>query len=143
MQSRPSKSGCERVPELWRDVPGFAGYQASDRGRIRSVDRTVKITRNGKQYERTYPGAIRKPRTDRYGYEIVNVSVRGNPRTMKVHRMVLMAFAGEAPEADSECCHADANRKNNRRENLRWGTSAENGADMVAHGRHRNQWTGT
>ena len=44
---------------------------------------TVKSLRTGK---------ILKPETDDYGYLVVTVSVKNNRKTMKVHRLVAMAF---------------------------------------------------
>jgi len=54
---------------------------------------------------------------------------------MFVHRMVLLAFVGPAPEG-MKCRHLNGNPKDNRLENLCWGTSSENNRDIVRHGRH-------
>ena len=44
----------------------------------------------------------------------------------KVHRVVALAFHGEAPSEKYIVDHIDTNRRNNRAENLRWITRLEN-----------------
>jgi len=44
----------------------------------------------------------------------------------KVHRVVALAFHGEAPSNKYVVDHIDTNRRNNRAENLRWITRLEN-----------------
>lgn len=44
----------------------------------------------------------------------------------RVHRIVATAFLGEAPSKQHVVDHIDANRQNNRPENLRWLTKLEN-----------------
>jgi hypothetical protein len=41
--NQPTEQVIERFSgESWKDVPGFEGsYQASDRGRVKSLDRTI------------------------------------------------------------------------------------------------------
>jgi hypothetical protein len=46
---------------------------------------------------------------------------------------VLEAFVGPRPQG-AQCRHLDGDAKNNRAENLRWGTQAENEADKRRHG---------
>lgn len=54
-----------------------------------------------------------------------------------VHRLILQAFVGIAPDG-MECLHRDGDPTNNRLSNLRWGTRGENCADTARHGRaHR------
>lgn len=52
----------------------------------------------------------------------------------QVHRLVLEAFVGPCPPG-MQCRHLDGNPKNNRLENLCWGTSKENHEDAARHGR--------
>lgn len=51
-----------------------------------------------------------------------------------MHRLVLQAFVGAAPEGH-ECLHKDGDHSNNTLRNLRWGTRQENGHDQIRHGR--------
>jgi hypothetical protein len=51
----------------------------------------------------------------------------------RVHRLVLEAFVGPAPEGE-EGCHNDGNPANNALGNLRWDSHPSNMADQVAHG---------
>lgn len=50
---------------------------------------------------------------------------RGN-KTLKVARLVCEAFHGSPPDGSSVCMHMDENSRNNRPENLAWGTQKEN-----------------
>lgn len=46
--------------------------------------------------------------------------------TVRVHRIVAMAFHGEPPTKEHVVDHIDTNKRNNRLENLRWVTRLEN-----------------
>lgn len=59
--------------------------------------------------------------------------------TTSVHRLVALAFIGPCPEG-MEVLHINGEPDDNRLENLRYGTRAENVADTIRHGRH--PWAG-
>jgi len=108
--------------ERWRSVPGFPGYEASDHGRIVSRRRASPV--------------VLKPRRMPNGYLTVALTgPDGHPRTMTVHRVVMLAFVGERP-AGRETRHLDGDPANNRLTNLAWGTKAKNMADLLEHGHH-------
>jgi hypothetical protein len=72
-----------------------------------------------------------KQTDDKNGYQQIAL---GRRRTAKVHQIVLEAFCKE--ERDNRVVrHLDGNPKNNRVENLKWGTRKENHHDMIGHGR--------
>jgi hypothetical protein len=50
-----------------------------------------------------------------------------------VHHLVLETFVGARP-AGHQCRHLDGDRRNNRLENLAWGTRQENAQDKIRHG---------
>lgn len=117
--------------ESWLPIAGYEGtYEVSDLGRIRSLDRLDRLGR-------LRPGVVRKLQVDRDGY--LQFHTGGKPRRqLRVHRLVLMAFVGPPPVADSEALHGDGDPSNNALSNLRWGTRSENAVDAVLHGTHRN-----
>jgi hypothetical protein len=119
--------------EEWRQVPEYEGfYEVSDAGRVRSVDRTVPGAQ-GLTY--ALRGCLLAQHSDGGGYLRVSLFRDGVGRTIKVHRLVLLAFIG--PPADGmEGCHNDGDSNNNTLSNLRWGTKAENSQDTLRHGRH-------
>lgn len=47
-------------------------------------------------------------------------------RTYKVHRLVCEAFNGPPPPGTQCCMHLDEDFRNNRPENLKWGTQKQN-----------------
>jgi hypothetical protein len=47
-------------------------------------------------------------------------------KTLKVARLVCEAFHGPSPADKPVCMHLDENARNNRPENLAWGTQKEN-----------------
>jgi hypothetical protein len=104
--------------ENWQDIPGYEGiYQISDLGRVKSI-RTGKILviDHGK-----------------YGHGQVCLSVDGQRQKASVHRAVLEAFSG-APEAGQVARHLNGDARDNRLQNLVWGTPKENTSDMLRHG---------
>lgn len=47
-------------------------------------------------------------------------------RALKVHRLVCLAFNGVPPPGLNRVLHGDEDWRNNRCDNLRWGTQKEN-----------------
>jgi NUMOD4 motif len=75
--------------ELWRDVPGFPGYQASDHWNLRSVDR---LTRNG---QRRRGRVLKQYRPARHRSLYVCLSVDGVKSSVKVDDLVLEAWGAQ------------------------------------------------
>lgn len=118
------------MTEEWRGIPRYAGlYEVSNLGRVRSVKRI------GPGMGRT--GVIRRPSTRDKGHLQVALYRNGIRKPEKVHRLVLEAFVGPAPES-LVACHANGNPADNRLSNLRWDSRSANNLDSVAHGTHYN-----
>lgn len=116
-------------PEEWRDIPGVPGYQASSLGRVRSLDRTVR-SRGG---QRTHRGRVLTQSPHQRGYLLCTPCVNGRPRTIQVHRLVMLAFVGPLLKG-LWTAHNDGNPANNELRNLRYDTVSGNQKDKVAHG---------
>lgn len=117
--------------EQWRPVAGHEGlYEVSDRGRVRSIDRTI-ICRNGTTSRR--PGKMLKPQITPHGYRRITFGYRRGQQY--VQSLVLTAFVGPRP-AGLEACHNDGDPSNNMLSNLRWDTRISNMLDQVRHGTH-------
>jgi hypothetical protein len=118
--------------EEWRPVPAAPGYEASDQGRIRSVDR-VYVDAMGRHQHRKGV-VLRESAVGEEGRPYVSL---GRGRHRLVYRLVLEAFVGPCPDG-MEACHGDGNHRNNRLDNLRWDTRGANMLDAVRHGTHVN-----
>lgn len=117
------------MSETWLPIPGYEGhYEASDYGRIRALDR---ITDTGRRWS----GRMLTPSSMPTGYKVVTLWRHRKQRTQLVHRLVLLAFVGQAPEG-TEALHKDGDHANNRLTNLQWGTHSQNQFDQVKHGKH-------
>lgn len=126
-------SSANHSAEQWRPIPGYEGcYEASDRGRVRSVDRTIAYS-NGRV--RQHRGRVLSPRQQPWKpnqgeYLQVVLSKNRHRKTLRVHRLVLMAFIGPCPPG-LEACHGNDIPDDNRLENLRWDTRKANRADWM------------
>jgi hypothetical protein len=121
---------------MWQGIQGFEDlYEVSDDGQVRSLDRIVLYTRKDQRtVARKYRGKLLQPGLNSRGYEIVTLCDTDNRHhTRAVHRLVLETF-DRFRISGEECRHLDGNIRNNHRNNLRWGTAAENMADKIAHG---------
>lgn len=85
--------------EIWKDIPNFDGYQASNLGDIRNK-KTKKIL---------------KPVINRYGYKIYSLF----GKKVKGHRLIAKTFISN-PNNFSQVNHKDENKQNNNINNLEW-----------------------
>lgn len=113
--------------ETWRGVPDWADlYEVSSEGRVRSLPRVVtQIGRGGSPYTRNYGGRVLVTLPNDKGYPAVKLCRDGKKLTVEVHSLVARTFFGECPEG-CEVLHLDESRDNNRKDNLAYGTHAEN-----------------
>lgn len=108
--------------EVWKDIPGYEGcYQASNLGRIKSLDRDVY--RGG--IIKHISGCMMSLRETDDGRIKVDLRKDGFKKTFKVHRLVALAFLPN-PDNLREVNHKDENPKNNRLDNLEWCTHIYN-----------------
>lgn len=117
---------------IWKPVVGYEGiYEVSDSGQVRSLDRFVC---NRWKTPFKVRGVLLKNRVNqKSGHLRVILYLKGKRFDCFIHRLVLEAFIGSCPEG-MQCCHLDGDPTNNKLENLRWGTQAENAADSIRHG---------
>ena len=117
--------------EIWKAVFGYEGiYEVSTAGRVRSLDRLIKYGRQP-NLDRLIKGAILTPHHRRY--TSVGLHKEGKGSTINVHTLVLTAFV-RARRGDEVARHLDGDTRNNRLENLCWGSSTENQFDRFTHG---------
>jgi hypothetical protein len=123
-----------RMTEEWRAVPEFEGrFEISDQGRFRSVA-GLYPTKNG--WRKRDESRLWNPAKDRLGYYRVSLMLNGKSVARFIHRLVLQAFAGAAPDG-CVACHCNGITTDNRLSNLRWDTLSANQKDAVAHGTKR------
>ncbi len=119
MESHETKGG---VSEEWRDIPGWEGlYQASSKGRIRSLSRKLCTGRTIRQR------VLRARHSVSPANVVLPPCVRlcDMPRKQlktSVGRLVLMAFVGDQPGMVAH--YKDGDRLNCSIENLEWSTIA-------------------
>ena len=103
--------------EIWKDYKDYEGlYQASNIGRMRSLDRWVS-SKNGSM--RFIKGRILKLFNNNQGYLHVVLSKNNKVKAYLVHRIIAETFL---PNTDNLPCvnHKDEDKTNNSVENLEW-----------------------
>lgn len=93
------------------------------------------VYKNEEYLVRDNGAVLRKPRPNHKARKLDNEWTFGKVNTktgyseiasVRVHRIVAVAFLGEAPTKEHIVDHIDTNRQNNRPDNLRWLTRLEN-----------------
>lgn len=114
----------------WRDIENFPGYQVSNTGLVRSLDREV-VDKNGAIHP--LKGKLLKPWFSTNGYAQCDPCKSGKHYRHPIHRLVAHTFIGRCPDG-SEVCHGVGGRLDNSVENLSYGTKSQNKLDMYRDG---------
>lgn len=69
-----------------------------------------------------------------HGYLAFHARVNGGDGHYYTHIIICGAFHGPAPRGGMQAAHRNGRSADNRPDNLRWATAAENSADKVLHG---------
>lgn len=107
------------MEEIWKPIEGWEGkYEVSNLGRVKSYAQDIH-TIDGKTWhlpERMLKCTLSK------GYATVNLCKgQKKNKTMRVHRLVAMAFVPNPdPEHFTMINHKDENKNNNVADNLEW-----------------------
>lgn len=120
------------MKELWKPIEGTNGkYEVSNTGKVRSLN-----------YKNT--GEIRelRPAPDPKGYMKTMLQYGKHYKTVKVHRLVAMAFIPN-PDNLPQVNHKDGDKRNNRVENLEWITNYANAHHALEHGLFKNSLEAT
>lgn len=120
------------MEEIWKEIPGHPGYEASSHGRIKSMSR-VLIDKNGKK--RPWKERILKPQRGSGPLYYLGVRLGAVP-PKTIHVLVLLTFVGPRPRGFVGC-HNDGNPTNCKLSNLRWDSRSGNESDKAAHGTRR------
>ena len=119
--------------EIWKPIDGFDGkYEVSNMGNVRRAE-WCYTDKDGRKYKKK--PYMRIPQIGSSGYLQVGLFRNGKSKAYKVHRLVASAFI-DNPENKPTVDHINANRQDNRVENLRWCTLKENSNNPISLYRH-------
>ena len=112
--------------EIWKQIPGFDGYDVSNQGRVRSYYKLIGWP--GGHVLTDKPQRILRGAYKSIGYHYVLLALDGKSYNKMTHQLMMLAFNGPCPDG-MEVCHNDSNPKNNRLDNLRYDTKQGNTND--------------
>ena len=127
--------------EIWKDVVGYEGYQVSNLGRIKSLDKRVNVS-GFLKYPTTKirKGKILRQSKDKDGYLKVTLFKGVERKYLRVHRIVAMTFIPN-PENKKTVDHKNTIVDDNRVENLSWMTHKQQLNDNeLSRERHLEAW---
>jgi quercetin dioxygenase-like cupin family protein len=118
--------------EIWKDIPGYEGrYQASDLGRIKSLDR-VNPAATGRGKNHTFKGRVLHHNLSPKGYHTLSLcGADGKIVGRRVHRLVAYCFLEPPKPEQDQVNHIDGDKNNNKATNLEWCDSTYNNREAV------------
>ena len=118
------------APEYWCDIEGYEGYQVSNLGNVRSLDRVV-TRKNGRTL--TIRGQPIKPQKNHKGYLRVRLRKEKKEKALFVHRLTATGFIPN-PKDKPQVNHLNGVKHDNNVCNLEWCTQSENSTHALTYG---------
>ena len=112
------RARCEAIP-----IAGYDGYFITPDGIVIST-----VPWRGHDFR------ILEQSPNKYGYMRVRLTVAGKRKPRYVHRLVADAYLQPRPSNCDQLRHLDGDKKNNKADNLEWGTAKSNASDRDRHG---------
>jgi hypothetical protein len=129
------------LKETWLPVLGFEDYLVSDRGRVRSLDRTI-VASDGKH--KKLKGKLLKPNKASAGYFTVTLYREKIPHQMSLSHLVYRTFIGVEVAEGFYILHRNGKKSNNSLSNLKMVSISDtnllkwNNGTMTAGEQHPN-----
>lgn len=112
--------------EVWKDIKGYEGiYQASNLGRIKSLDRIKHTKGRYGEMQTKIKGIILKSCANHDNYLEVVLSKNGKSKTRRVNRIIAETFI-ENPNNYKQVNHINGIKTDNRVDNLEWCNCKDN-----------------
>lgn len=129
------------MEEIWKDIPRYEGYQASNLGRIRTHNKTTYTKRHGIRHWKDRilhfkPSTTTKQKSEQGMGFRVDLWKNGKPKTLLVARLVATTFLEDLINTDMTVNHKNGDRLDNRVENLEWLSRSDN----IKYGFENNQY---
>ena len=118
--------------EIWKDIPNFEGYQASNLGRIRTHNKTTYTQKHGVRHWKDR--ILKQKYSSKDKCYRVELWKDGQHKTLLVHRLIASTFLENHLESSLTVNHKDGNRRNNNVINLEWMSLQNN----IQHGFENN-----
>ena len=113
-------------PEVWSSIKGYEGiYEVSNYGRVKSLERVIAYTLNGREVSRVQPTKILKPGKTggtgggKYQFVVLTNALREKKGWYVAHLVWDTFGQGQRNATDATVDHVDRDRENNNIENLR------------------------
>lgn len=110
--------------EVWKDIENYPGYQVSNKGRVRTHNKTSYTKKHGIRHWKNRILHF-KSCDKKTGYR-VDLWKNGKPKTFLVCRLVATTFLEDLIDTTMTVNHKDGNRLNNNVENLEWLSREDN-----------------
>lgn len=104
------------IGEIWKPIPNYAGYEVSNKGRVRSF--------------RRWRWKILKPAQNNRGYLYVSLTNESGTKCLKIHRLVGLVYKIN-PDNLKEINHIDSDKRNNIEGNVEWVSRSYNMRHMI------------
>lgn len=124
--------------EIWKDIPGYDGYQASNFGRIRTHNKITHTELHGERHWKDRILHYKSQNNYNTGYR-VTLWKNGKPKDFLVARLVATTFLENLINTEMTVNHKDGNRLNNNINNLEWLSRADNIKYGFENGQYKQQ----
>lgn len=111
--------------EIWKDIPRYPGYQASNLGRIRTHNKITYTELHGERHWKDRVLKFKPSAPKGIGYRI-SLWKDGKSKDYLVARLIATTFLEDLIETNMTVNHKDGNRLNNNIDNLEWLSREDN-----------------